>query len=74
MNRLRRLRTATWDVVTAPYRQLRAWWEPIPPEGQVTFIGLVLVGVGLQAGLISLIVPGAILTAIGMGLNLRRGT
>lgn len=71
---LRRLASSARVAATAPYRAIRSWWEPIPPEGQVAVVGLALLGVGLQAGMIGLAVPGLILTAIGMGLNLRRGT
>lgn len=72
MSRIRRIRSNVWGAATAPGRAIRSWWEPIPAEGQVAFIGLVLLGVGLQAGVIGLAVPGAILTSIGMGLNFRR--
>jgi hypothetical protein len=74
MNRLRRIRSKLWSAVTAPGRAAWSWWEPIPAEGKVAFIGLVLLGVGLQAALIGLAVPGLILTSIGMGFNLRRGS
>lgn len=73
MTRLHHLAASAWVVATTPYRAIRSWWEPIPPEGQVAVVGLALLGVGLQAGVVGLAVPGLILTAIGMGFNLRRG-
>lgn len=74
MTRLRRFRSTAWRAMTAPGRAVRSWWEPIPAEGQVAFIGLVLLGLGLQFAVIGLAAPGVILTAIGMGFNLRRGS
>lgn len=56
-----------------PFGAARRWWDGFDSaEGQVATLGLVLLGVGLQWSLIGLAVPGAILTAIGMGFNLRR--
>lgn len=74
MTRLRRAATRLWATVTVPARAIRSWWEPIPDEGQVAVIGLILLGVGLQAGVIGLAIPGLVLTSIGMGFNLRRGS
>lgn len=76
MSRLRRAVSALARAARWPFRWLREWWAGFDsPQGQVAVVGLL--GMGIGVGVLfglgwGLLVPSAILTAIGMGFDLRR--
>lgn len=68
-------------AVASALRAVYEWQAEIPDQGRVTLVGLILMAMGLTAvcdwfgipPLAALVIPGLILTLVGLGFTLRRG-